>query len=113
VCRTSSCRRASSGSGEELAKDGGGRLARSKAHGVPDLARDSGPCVGGESCAAVGIVPLQSLPEADASGVQELLVGEGATPLAAEHGVDKAIMLGRQGVQGRRGAPQFCGEFWW
>ena len=61
---------------------------------VPDLASNGGPGVGGESGATVGIEVLEGVPKANATGLQQLSVGAGASVLTTDDGVDQAAVMG-------------------
>ncbi len=64
-------------------------------HIVPDMAGDAGPGIRGESGAVVGVEVLDSVPEANATSLKQLSVGEAAAVLAADDGVDEAFVVGQ------------------
>ena len=61
---------------------------------APDLASDAGPGVSGECVTTVGVEVLEGVPKADATGLKQLSVGEGATVLVADDDVDQPIVMG-------------------
>jgi hypothetical protein len=61
---------------------------------TPHLVGNGGIGVGGEGETSSGIEVERGLPQADATGLQKLGVGEAASPLPTEDEVDQAVVLG-------------------